>query len=632
MRWRSIGAVGLVALGVLAARAVLFSARRPVVPIASARPPIPGPPFGPPAESSASCAVRPLKLPTGSQSILSCRSARTVTNQVRSRLAVPIAEPDEKEFVDALTGWLDPHGLWSAAPDAPTKRVLRQRAREIMKEIQVPPSDPSNCDAARSVADSLRQWVGELGEEFDRAALAARSHQFPAPRVFARASEGVFQDDPVTRPARELARDLGGRVGDFERVFGNAGGAARAARAQLLPSVSLEAWTGIVLAAAVRSYVPAVDTHGQWVPLDEELSLYSADPAMAGEPRLWDRMERCALGVRVMNGPTPPLAVGDLVLAVGSTATAGLSVEQVEQLSHLEAVHGETTRKVSVLRTGDRVPRELTLSLDEHAEGGDEGLATRRVRYGSKTALVITIPDVSDDLGDQLEELVLDARDGDDVPAGILLDLRGNGGGSIDGAVGAIGVFLSGAATFPLHHRDGEIEVQHATSPPEENRWPGPVATLVDGYTASAAEMLSGALGMYQRGKIVGAQTFGKGCVQEYFDDKAEVGVLRLTTMLFSLPNGSALQGVGLVPDVVLPFPNATEREKLLPGALEPWKGPDVRDRSKMGGPEWPAHGGRVGPCPDPWICTALNRLGSAPRRFAANLGKRATEARPRER
>jgi carboxyl-terminal processing protease len=248
----------------------------------------------------------------------------------------------------------------------------------------------------------------------------------------------------------------------------------------------------------------------------------------------------------------------------------------------------------------------------------------RSIPFGKGNVLVISIPDVSDDLGDELEELLADAQHGDALPLGVVLDLRGNGGGSIDGAVGAIGVFLPGAPSFPLRHRNGEVEIAHATTPPPGNRWQGPVATLVDGYTASAAEMLAGAIGLYQRGRIVGARTFGKGCVQEYFDDKADVGVLRLTTMLFSLPDGSALQGVGLTPDLVLPLPSVNEREKILPGALDPWKGPDVRSQRSMGGPDFPAHGGRVGPCPDVWMCTALNRLGApSARRSASNLPKR---------
>jgi carboxyl-terminal processing protease len=335
-------------------------------------------------------------------------------------------------------------------------------------------------------------------------------------------------------------------------------------------------------------------------------------------------MERSALGVRVTSGATPPLANGDLVLGVEKTSTAGLSVEQVEQLSHLEAAPGETTRRVTILRANERAPRALSVSLEAPGSGSDEGLVSRSVPYGTGSVLVVTIPDVADDLGDQLEELVAESAHGPAAPVGVVLDLRGNGGGSIDGAVGAIGVFLPGVPTFPLRHRDGQVEVGHASSPPQEARWRGPVAALVDGYTASAAEMIAGAIGLYERGRIVGSQTFGKGCVQEYFDDKAEVGVMRLTTMLFSLPDGSALQGVGLTPDLLLPLPTVSEREKILPGALEPWKGPDVRNQAAMGGPDFPAHRGHIGPCSDVWLCAALDRLGaSSPRRSAKNLPKR---------
>jgi carboxyl-terminal processing protease len=624
-RWRIVSLAVLSAAGILAAAVVRAPERRAASAAAVVAPtPTPAPVAS--SSESAECALRPLKLPTGALSLLSCSAARTVTSQVRTRIAMPVTAPDEKAFKEALTGWLDPHGLWSAAPDAPTRAALDRQARALLAEIQLAPDDQSRCEAARSVAGVLRSWVAELGSEFDGAAEAARTRSLtPAGgRVLARASEGIFQDDPVTRPARELARDLGTRVGEFQRAFGDANGATRAARSQLLPSASLEAWTGVVLSAAVRAYVPAVDTHGQWVPLDEELSLYSADPAMAGEPRLWDRMERAALGVRILTGATPPLANGDLVLAVGKTATAGLSVEQVEQLSHLEAVQSETSREVSVLRVGERAPRTLSVSLELSEGDGEAGLSARSIPYAAGNVLVITIPDVSDDLGDQLEELVADAGRGRDAPLGIVLDLRGNGGGSIDGAVGAIGVFLPGVPSFPLRHRDGEVEIGHATTPPVESRWQGPVATLVDGYTASAAEMLAGAIGLYQRGRIVGARTFGKGCVQEYFDDKADVGVLRLTTMLFSLPDGSALQGVGLTPDVVLPLPSVSEREKILPGALDPWKGPDVRASAAMGGPEFPPHRGHVGPCADAWLCTALARLGApSARRSASNVPKR---------
>jgi carboxyl-terminal processing protease len=136
---------------------------------------------------------------------------------------------------------------------------------------------------------------------------------------------------------------------------------------------------------------------------------------------------------------------------------------------------------------------------------------------------------------------------------------------------------------------------------------------LVDGYTASAAEMIAGALSSYRRGEMVGSRTFGKGCVQEYFDDRSGVGVLRLTTMVFAMPDGSPLQGVGLLPHVALTLPAPSEREKSLTTTFPAWRGPDVRVASALGGPSWPAHRGRLGACPDEVVCRALRRLGSTP-------------------
>jgi carboxyl-terminal processing protease len=117
---------------------------------------------------------------------------------------------------------------------------------------------------------------------------------------------------------------------------------------------------------------------------------------------------------------------------------------------------------------------------------------------------------------------------------------------------------------------------------------------------------------------VVGSRTFGKGCVQEYFDDRAGAGVLRLTTMVFALPDGSPLQGVGLSPEVELDLPRVREKESLLGFAL-PWRGPDVRDRARMGGARWPSHLNRVGPCRDRAICAALNALGATAGRRTAS-------------
>jgi carboxyl-terminal processing protease len=279
-----------------------------------------------------------------------------------------------------------------------------------------------------------------------------------------------------------------------------------------------------------------------------------------------------------------------------------------------------------VLRAGQKLP--VTTWLDgasgetktpEPAADDDE-LPVERIPYGDGDALMVSIRDVRDDLGDELTRAILREREQDGRSiVGVILDLRGNGGGSTDGAIDALGLFIPGASLFPMKRRDGSLETDRAPEPPGVDRWVGPVAALVDGDTASAAEMIAGALSSYHRGPTIGATTFGKGCAQEYIDDDAQTGVVRLTTLLYALPDGSAVQRVGLTPTIRFPFAavDATDREAALTHAPPTWRGPDVRDRAVLAHSDdgtwaaaWPLHAGNVGPCKDAEVCRAVRLLG----------------------
>ena len=119
----------------------------------------------------------------------------------------------------------------------------------------------------------------------------------------------------------------------------------------------------MALAAAVRAYVPAIDPHGEWAPLEEEWALFAGDPLDGEQPSLWGNMMRTPLGVRIVEGPRAPLEIDDLVLSVDGTATAGLSVEQVEQLARVEPPAGQTARTVRVLRGPSVSALELAVAF-----------------------------------------------------------------------------------------------------------------------------------------------------------------------------------------------------------------------------------------------------------------------------
>jgi carboxyl-terminal processing protease len=547
----------------------------------------------------AESAERALSLPTGAPPRISCADAQRVTAFLQRELAAPPIPPAAAELAELWGGMLDPHGLWSAAPDSPVQAELLRAAPRMLTSLF---NSAAVCAGAEQVAAVWQPWQLRLLAAYDSAFDAARSQ---APRtdsaLFQLAAEPVFQDDPVTRPGLELARELGARVGAFVARFPDESALAEQARARFIPA-DQDTLREIAILAALRAYVPLVDPHGDFAPSDEEWALYAGDDTLDDGSPLWGEVTRTALGARVVDAPTAPLQVDDLVLAIDGLTLAGASIDQVEQAARSAGDDGALTLRV--LRQGE--PKLLSLRVEAEPAGELIGLDFERIRYGrdEQSVLRVIVPDVSDDLGEALADVLQQEAPGSSA---LLLDLRGNGGGSLDAAVEALGLLLPGAKLFPLVHRGAVTEVLQAPRP--EFSYAGPVAVLVDGDTASAAEMLAGALQAYGRGTLLGARTFGKGCVQEYFDSVVTSGVLRMTTLQFVMPNGQPLQQIGLTPDLPLPLAPASERESQITRQPITFDGPDVRDRKVGPGPAWPRLSAPPGPCLDPLVCTALSRL-----------------------
>jgi len=553
------------------------------------------------------------RIPSGEPTALSCEEARTIVDQVRAGLAYPPDGVPSAPFATSAADWLDPHGLLSLAKDAPTARAIARAAPELIADIEG--KRRRSCESALAPGATLEQWSNELRDAFDRGRRSPGSVDVKV---------ATLEPLPPTGLAREVAFEIGRRVGAFEAVHGaEAKPFADEARRRFFPQLDKAGWAKVVLASAVRAYVPLVDPHGEWAPFDEESRIYEVDLASRPPSRLWGRAVPTAIGVRVTDSAAPPLAVDDVVLSVSRVATAGLPLEQVDQLGFATS-DAKTPLSAVVLRAGAIMTVELGKSEDAGAPAHAGGeLPNERIAFGEGDVLIVEIKDVRDDLGDDLAALITTERErGSRKLTGVVLDLRGNGGGSTDGALGALALFLPGAPLFAMKRRDGTIEIDRAPVPRERDRWSGPVATFVDGTTASAAEMIAGALAQYKRGPTVGTATFGKGCAQEYVDDDAHAGVLRLTTLVYALPDGTPVQRVGLVPQIRFPFAahaddgSANEREAKLPHSAPPWRGPDLRDTgaAKIAETPWPSVSGTVGPCHDGEVCRALRSLGGPKR------------------
>ncbi len=158
--------------------------------------------------------------------------------------------------------------------------------------------------------------------------------------------------------------------------------------------------------------------------------------------------------------------------------------------------------------------------------------------------------------------------------AGVLLDLRNNPGGLVDEAEGVADEFMGAGVIYTTRHRGRVIDEARASAGGSFANVP--IVALVNGYSASSAELLAGALQDNGRAKIVGAQTFGKGSVQTIFDLPTGAG-MRLTTMRYYTPSGRSIQAEGIHPDIEIQSPRVDDvgvlRERDLDGHL-PAEGP----------------------------------------------------------
>lgn len=141
---------------------------------------------------------------------------------------------------------------------------------------------------------------------------------------------------------------------------------------------------------------------------------------------------------------------------------------------------------------------------------------------------------------------------------GVVLDLRNNGGGSLNEAVELTGLFIDTGPVVQVRESGGRVNVERDRS--AGVAWEGPLAVLVDRSSASASEIVAGAIQDYGRGLVIGETTFGKGTVQNLVDldrwpgnEEKRFGSVKLTVAQFFLPGGSSTQNRGVVPDIAFP-------------------------------------------------------------------------------
>lgn len=257
-----------------------------------------------------------------------------------------------------------------------------------------------------------------------------------------------------------------------------------------------------------------------------------------------DRILAVAQGNRGEYVPIVDMELSDVVRLIRGKANS------VVKLRIQRKVNGENTN-LEVAITRGKVSIKEQMAKIKYEE---------RERAGKKQTLaVITLPSfysgekganrsAYNDVKKLLEEAQAKKVDG------VLFDMSNNGGGLLTDAVGIAGLFIKQGGIVASKFNDGEIDVLEDKDP--TTLYSGPLVLLINRYSASASEIVAGALKDYKRGLVVGGDhTFGKGTVQSLGQLPEGFGALKYTISMFYLPSGQSTQHKGVDSDVVIPSP-----------------------------------------------------------------------------
>lgn len=253
------------------------------------------------------------------------------------------------------------------------------------------------------------------------------------------------------------------------------------------------------------------------------------------------------------------LQVGDILVAVGGEDITAMELDAVVPL-----IKGEEGSFVSitVYRPGSR--QELTLSV-ERRRVEVETVSCRMLDETTGYLELIEFDSVSpNQMRSAIETMTADGMER------LIIDLRDNPGGLLDSVLAIADFFLEkDALIFYMEDKQGR---EYRFNAKEDALFSGELVVLINGNSASAAEVLSGALKDHDRATLMGETSFGKGIVQSYLE-LSDGSAIKLTTEHYCTPNGSDIHGKGIEPHIELSDDPATQEiDELIEAALALWK------------------------------------------------------------
>ena len=323
-----------------------------------------------------------------------------------------------------------------------------------------------------------------------------------------------------------------------------------------------------LLENAIKGMLSRLDPHSDYLDRKSFAELQEATTGNYGGLGLEVGMDDGFIKVIAPMDDTPAekagIEAGDLIIELDDVPVKGMSLSEA-----IDDIRGEagTEVKLTILRNGESTPKDFTITREVIK------VTSVKQRFLEDGYGYLRIAQFQSNTGSEVEKAVEELLE-DGRLLGLVIDLRNNPGGVLQSAVEVSDVFIEEGLIVYTTGRLSTADLRfNATTPDATNGVP--IVVLVNEGTASASEIVAGALQDHSRAVIMGTTTFGKGSVQTILPLNNEKAI-KLTTALYFTPNGRSIQAEGIIPDIWVDRAKVTKlksnpwriKEKDLPGHL----------------------------------------------------------------
>ncbi|OOZ39626.1 peptidase S41 [Solemya pervernicosa gill symbiont] len=301
-----------------------------------------------------------------------------------------------------------------------------------------------------------------------------------------------------------------------------------------------------LLENAIRGMLSGLDPHSAYLNEDEFTELQVGTSGQFGGLGIEVTMEDGFVKVVAPIDDTPAqragVQAGDLVIRLDDAPVKGMTLNDA-----VKVMRGKpgTDIELTIVRNGLDKPLKITI---ERAVIKVKSVKKRMLEDGFG---YVRVSQFRSKTGPNLKQAISDLKKENDGPLkGLVLDLRNNPGGVLNAAVGVSDVFLEKGLVVYTEGRIDDSQMRFNAKPGDQIDG-APLVVLINGGSASASEIVAGALQDHKRGLIVGTKSFGKGSVQTILPMNSKTGI-KLTTARYFTPSGRSIQAEGIEPDIIL--------------------------------------------------------------------------------